>query len=91
MNQSTSEYCRRIIEIFDKIEKLAQNGEFERVDILLEEVNISETTTSELIAYLTVTLVMSRELKFRDHFFESVDKELRSRPEWNEKLLYGLK
>ena len=89
-------------EIFDEIDDLCQVGKFEKVDYILNNVDVSKCPTTILIGYLTITLPFIKEWHIkntnhistaREAFFNKVLDKLHQSNESEERigrLLNGL-
>ena len=76
--------------IFDHIDGSLTQGAFEGVDQILAEADIKKCSVDVLVGLLTITLAARKRLKSRADFFLRVEREIRSRGEWEEGLLAGL-
>ena len=77
-------------QIYDRIDTLAINGEFDKINRILWGVNISKLTVDGLLGYLTATLPCKTKLENRHEFFLKVEEEIKKRGEYEPELLKGL-
>ncbi len=88
----------KLDKIFDQICDLLYKSNFEEVDEIISNLDISSYSTTELIAYATATFWPNStpgkspncKLKNRKAMMGKIEAELRERPEWDEMLLHGL-
>jgi hypothetical protein len=76
--------------IYDTIDNMLIIAEFEKVDQLLQEIDIHNTPTTLLIGVLTITLTACDQLSFRAEFFNSIQSELKQRDKLIPGMLDGL-
>lgn len=76
--------------IFEHIDDLLTRGAFKETDRILAMVDVKQCSTEVLIGLLTTTLPARKRLGVREDFFFRVEREIRSREEWEEGLLKGL-
>ena len=76
--------------IYAHFDTLLRAGEFERVNDLLDPLEPHEFGTDSLLGLLTITLPANSRLPARAKLFHKVERELRSRDEWEDGLLSGL-
>ena len=75
--------------IYKKIDDLMWSGDFDEIDIILE--NVPEDACLDLLlGYLTATLPVKKKLKKRDDFFKRVENFCSAMPD-ADRMLYGLK
>ena len=81
-----------VYKIIRDIDDMIHESKFEEVDELLASIEIPETSTDDLIAYATATLWHRSNdiLKNRRSMFEAIEKELKSRDDWDPTHLSGL-
>ena len=77
-------------EIYDLIDDLFHVGEFERVNSILQDLDLKNTETDLLIGYLTATLPAKNKLPYRETFYRKVEKLLKERGDYEDGLLNGL-
>ena len=90
---------------YDKVYKIISNtndmlcdGKFEEIDEIIDNLDMPNISTSELIAWATATYwhgatkdgYCNDVLKNRRPMMEKISRELRSRPDWDDMHLYGL-
>ena len=88
----------KLDKIFDEVCDLLYKNKFDEVDEIISNLDIPSYSTSELIAYASATYWPNKtpgfspncRLKNRKSMMNAIEKELRSRPEWDDMLLYGL-
>lgn len=74
--------------IYDVIDDLLCKGNFEKVDTILQEIDVPKLSTDNLLGFLTTTLYV--ELPSRKEFFKKVHVELCFRNNFNDTILQGL-
>jgi hypothetical protein len=76
--------------IFDEMDKLLRNGDFEVCNRRLETLDVQNLSPDLLVAFLTITLPAHEHLLARPAFYARVEKRLADEPD-KDKLLSGLK
>lgn len=76
--------------IYDQIDELLLSSDFDRVDRTLSEASPDDLPLPILLAILTATLPAKGRLQARSAFFESVQRSLKERGEFEDELLVGL-
>ena len=76
--------------IYDSIDDLMRNEEFQRIESILARISITDLSTDILLGILTATLPAKSRLPNREEFFNAVEQTIRQRGEYEEGLLAGL-
>lgn len=76
--------------IYDSVDELMRNGEFARLDSILESILITELSVDILLGVLTATLPARNRVPSRSKLFGEIDLLLKERGEFEEGLLTGL-
>ena len=76
--------------LYDQIDQLLRTGKVQKVDSILEHLDLSVFSVHLLLGLLTSTLPAKTRLNFRRKFFSDTEALLKARGEWEEGLLTGL-
>lgn len=88
MNDLQLKESKELDLIYDVIDDLLRKGDFEKVDKILQEIDVPELSTDNLLGFLTATLYA--ELPSRKEFFKKVHIELCFRNDYDDTILEGL-
>jgi hypothetical protein len=76
--------------IYDSVDELLRSNQFPEIDAIVARVAVEDCSTDILLGLLTATLPARTKLLLRKHFFWAVDRNLKTRPEYEGGLLAGL-
>lgn len=76
--------------IYDYIDRLFRDGEFEYCDSLLKSVIVENLDSDLIMGYLTATLPAKGKLPSRKDFLKRAKMEIKKRGEDSEDLWWGL-
>ena len=75
---------------YDRVDDLLKARQFEVVDGLLRQANVSSLSVDVLLGLLTATLPARSRLSARAKFFADAEASIKTRGEWESGLLAGL-
>lgn len=88
---------KKVYKIISDTNGMLHEGKFEEIDEIIGSLDIASCSTSELVAWATATYWPNTtdnkpndRLKNRKEMFDKIEKELRSRTDWDPMHLYGL-
>jgi len=76
--------------LFNTIDDLLLNGDFDQVNQILRDVDIKQTSIVEIVCYLSLTLAAYSQLSYRSEFYDAVKQEIIARDRNTDTLLQGL-
>lgn len=76
--------------IFNIVDDLCLENRFEEVDSILKNVDINNSSTSELLSYLTITKVYKKYLRYRDKFYSDIFKKFVKIDDFSSEKIFSL-
>jgi len=76
--------------IYDSVDELMRQGEFQQLDALLAGLPVAEMSVDVLLGYLTASLPARSRLPSRNALYAKTEQTLKERGELEAGLLHGL-